>query len=806
MTLPSRNTSFVGREQELEEIVALLRGADCRLLTLTGSGGSGKTRLALEAAYMLQEHFADGAAFEALQPVSHPTYLAATIAEAVGLAHHGARDIQAQLQDFLSDKQLLLVLDNFEHLLHAAPLVSTLLAAAPELKVLATSREVLNLQEEWSRHIAGLPYPQAGPESTAGDLTRYGAVRLFVERARQARASFPLAEEQACVARICRLVEGLPLALELAASWLRTLSCAEVAAEIERNVDFLATSFRNVPARHRSMRAVFEQSWRLLTPEEQTVYARLSVFHGGCTREGAAAVAGASLADLQGLIDKSLLQATPAGRYLTHELLRQFAHEQLAADSAALADAQRRHAEYYARLLHRQEARLRGAAQQDALRVIDADLDNVRVAWRQAVEQHAEELVEQAMGSLFLYYQMRSRPEEGLETFRLATQRLGDAGEPLLTRLQLLETWFASGAISDPEPTLRFYRTDFHRVQALADDERMAMALCQFAWMTARLDDRAPLEQFYAEYLAYHRERGNRWAAAWAAYSLGTIPHMLYRDEDEPTSELAASLPYLEESIALFRELGNPWAATYALHVAGQILLLQQEYERAQEMFRESLQICRDIGDTGGVAFALHCLGEAASALQEYEGSWRYLTNALQISYRHRNEMVEAHLYELAAAFAGAGQAIRAVELFTVLLRESDRGWIRSYVPGRLAELAEMLPEEQFAAAQQSGERLDLATLVDSLAAEFGSAEEEQPAPRGTTASRGDGLLVEPLTDRELELLLLVAEGLSNREIADRLTVTVGTVKKHLNNIFGKLQVTSRTQAVARARTLALIR
>ena len=251
-------------------------------------------------------------------------------------------------------------------------------------------------------------------------------------------------------------------------------------------------------------------------------------------------------------------------------------------------------AEYYARLLHRQEARLRGAAQQDALRVIDADLDNVRVAWRQAVEQHAEELVEQAMGSLFLYYQMRSRPEEGLETFRLATQRLGDAGEPLLTRLQLLETWFASGAISDPEPTLRFYRTDFHRVQALADDERMAMPLCQFAWMTARLDDRAPLEQFYAEYLAYHRERGNRWAAAWAAYSRHNPAHAI-QDEDEPTSELAASTLSGRKHCS-FRELGNP------CHIcpARCARFSAPEHERGEEMFRESLQICRDIGDTGG--------------------------------------------------------------------------------------------------------------------------------------------------------------------------------------------------------------
>jgi predicted ATPase/DNA-binding CsgD family transcriptional regulator len=805
-SLPLQGTSFVGREAELDEIVTLLRGPSCRLLTLTGPGGSGKTRLALEAAVRLQGDFADGATFVALQPVSSPAFLVPTLAEAAGLMLHGPRDAQAQLADFLAGRQMLLALDNFEHLLDGAPLVSALLAAAPGLKVLVTSREVLNLQEEWSRPVPGLAFP-AGDANSAAALADYSAVRLFAERARQARSTFDLDEEAGCVASICRLVEGLPLALELAASWLRSLSCAEVTSELERNLDFLETSLRNVPERHRSMRAVFEQSWELLSPAEQDVFARLSVFHGGCTRPAATAVAGATLGTLQALVDKSLLQVTPAGRYQIHELLRQYAAEQLAADTAALAATRQRHATYFAGFLAQHESRLKGAGQHEALQAIDAELDNVRAAWRKAAGQQDRALVEQALGSLFLYYQMRSRPQEGLDAFHLAGGQVGAAGTLLPAKLRLLETWFQSAMLSDPAPTARLYEDDFGEIRPLGQDESMAMPLCLFAWAASRLEDVTPLQQFYAANLAFHRQQGNDWGTAWAAYALGTIPMMIYGEAEPEGEELVAALPYLEESLALLRALGNRWASTYVLHVAGQLLLHQERFAEAGVLFRESLQICREVGDPGGVAFALHSLGEAAAGLQEYEGSWRYLAEAIQVSYENRNEMLQWHIYELASALAVSGKPRRAVELFSFLLAHSNQEWVwaEANIPARLAALEEQLPPRAFATARQLGEQTEMAALVQLLAAEFaGTAPAPDRTHAGGTAATA-AALVEPLSERELELLRLVAAGYSNREIAEQLTVTVGTVKKHLNNIFGKLHASSRTQAVARARSLGLI-
>lgn len=669
--LPALGTSFVGREQELGDIVDLLRGADCRLLTLSGPGGSGKTRLALEAAGVLQPHFREGVAFVPLQGVSEPQFIAPAIAEAVRLRLHGPQDSETQLLEFLGDKELLLVIDNFEHLLDGAALLSSVLALAPGVRALVTSREVLNLKEEWVRPLAGLRFPTPDQAVTLEELTAYDAVRLFSERARQARHSFALEETEACVVQICRMVEGLPLALELAASWLRTLSCQEVAAEIERSLDFLETRMRNVPARHRSMRAVFQQSWQLLSEQEQDIFARLSVFRGGCTRAAAHAVAGASLAALQALVDKSLLVATPGGRYQIHELLRQFAGEKLAANATALAETQDRHMAYFADFLRENEPELKSEAQLDALQAIDGELDNIRVAWRRTVGQRAAAPIEAAMGSLLLYYQMRGRVREGLELFRAAAETFAEEGGLLGLKLQLFKTWFDAGVLSASDPSASFYREAFDKVQQLGEDESMAMPLALFAWTTGLLDEVTPLRRFYSSNYQYHRERGNTWGAAWAAYSLGTARTMMYGREPN-AEELAEGLRYLEESLALFREFGNPWATTYALHAAAEVLMAQEEYERARELYHESLQICRHVGDPGGVAYALHGLGEIAGRLQEYEGSWRYLNDALQISYEHRSEMVMWHLFEMASAFAAAGHLARAVEIMSFLRNDTD--------------------------------------------------------------------------------------------------------------------------------------
>jgi predicted ATPase len=321
--LPAQLTPFVGREHELVEINAALDDPDVRLLTLVGAGGMGKTRLALETAYQRLNRYADGAFFVALAPVASPAAIASAIATSVGLELTG--DIRQALPFALRDKQALLLLDNFEHLLEGANGIVELLEAAPGLQFLVTSRERLNVLGEHAYVVRGMNYGESGSR----EAMPAAAIRLFEQSARRVKPDFVVGNDNlTVVARICALVEGMPLGLELAAAWADMLPLDEIASEIEQSIDFLSSDWKDAPERHRSLRAVFDSSWRSLDEFEQRIFRSLSVFQGGFTREAAQTVAGASLRALARLGHKSLLYQR-GGRYEIHELLRQFGAEQL---------------------------------------------------------------------------------------------------------------------------------------------------------------------------------------------------------------------------------------------------------------------------------------------------------------------------------------------------------------------------------------------------------------------------------------------------------------------------------------------
>jgi predicted ATPase len=406
--LPAQPTSFVGRGEELAEIAELLDDPACRLLTLLGPGGIGKTRLAVEVAARAGDDVTDGVCFVPLQGV-RPGYLVSAIADAAGVPSRGQEDPRTQLLRYLRDREMLLVLDSFEHLLAGEiDLVSDILQAAARVRLLVTSREVLNLQGEWLYPVSGLRVPAS---EYTGNLDVYSAVQLFAERARHVRRDFSLAAERAGVVRICQLVEGMPLAIELAVPWLKTLRCAEIAAEIHRHLDFLSTRLRDVPERHRNMQAVFDQSWNLLTQEEQKVFQRLSVFQGGFRRDAVRQVAGASLAILSSLVDKSLLRREPDGRYQMHELLRQYAAEQLAASPDAVVEAHDRHCAYYAQFLHQRLVDI--GRRREVAQEIAAELENIRAAWRRAIDHGKTEVIQKAASTWFYFCQIQSRYQEG---------------------------------------------------------------------------------------------------------------------------------------------------------------------------------------------------------------------------------------------------------------------------------------------------------------------------------------------------------------------------------------------------------
>lgn len=395
--VPPQLTPLVGRERELAEIAAYLNNPKVQLITLVGPGGIGKTRLALQAAARcidpesnLEARFADGVFIIPLtegEPDAEreQTPLVQVMADALRVELKGALPIQVSLLNYLREKDMLLLLDNFERRVGEARQLGDILRFAPRVKLLVTSRVRLNLQEEYLLQVQGLEYPTT-TDLAPEQLGTCSAVSLFVLSAQRALSGFALnAEDAAAIARICQLVEGVPLGIELAASWLRVLPPSEIALEIEKGLDFLTSVLQNVPERHRSLRAVFDYSWNLLSPAEQTMFRQLAVFRGGFDRDAASQVVGASLPMLAGLVDKSLVRRSAAGRYEIHELVWRYVEEKLsgqAEEDERLHDA---HCRYYAELLSRHQAELKGGDVTRALSALNAERENVRAAWDWAI-------------------------------------------------------------------------------------------------------------------------------------------------------------------------------------------------------------------------------------------------------------------------------------------------------------------------------------------------------------------------------------------------------------------------------------
>lgn len=601
-TLPTPSTLFIGREKELADIAAHLSDPTRRLLTLVGPGGIGKTRLALQAAWQASEAnvgqpahplFADGVYFIPLDSLSSAEFLVSTLADALNFSFYSGADPASQLLNYLHEKQLLLVLDNFEHLLAGVDLVVDILRHAPQVKILAVSRERLNVQEEYLLPIEGLSVPEPDFNWRSSSITgrvpleQYSAVQLFLQRAQSVNPGFVFSDtEQPCVVHVCRLTEGTPLAIELAAAWLRLLSCQEIVQEIEQNLDFLTTSLRNVPERQRSLRAVFDYSWRLLSAEEQRVFRQLAVFRGGFLLEAAKQVTGASLPLLLALVDKSLLRRTETGRYSRHLLLWQYAAEKLDEAPQEKEKIQASHGNYYAAFLHSREARLKGGQQREALAEVGAEIENIRASWQWAIGQGNIRAIEQALESLFHFYDVRSWFQEGAEVFGAAADTLART-----------------------HPT-----TSESQVQPATIQPQILMGklLARQGWFTFQLGQHGPAKALLEVSLTILRGAGTQ-ARREMVFSLNYLG-AVYRH----LSEYEAAKQVLQESLAICREVGDIFGLTIALNILSQVAFLEGDYEQARRLGQESLALKQQIGDRRGMTFSLNSLGQVAYALLEY--------------------------------------------------------------------------------------------------------------------------------------------------------------------------------------------
>jgi predicted ATPase/DNA-binding XRE family transcriptional regulator len=632
MPLPIPHAALLGREQELTEIARLLLDPHCRLLTLTGPGGIGKTRLASEVALQHHTAFAQGAAFIPLEPLTNREQVVTAIADTLKLVLYSASDRAEQLIAALREREVLLVLDNFEHLL-AEPacvkLVGDLVREARGVMVLATSREPLQLQAEWVFAVQGLPVPESDAQES---LEASSAARLFLERARQARGGTPLSDdEREAVCRICRLVDGLPLGIELAAAWAATLSCQEIAREIGRTIDFLVARARDVPDRHRSIRAAFDHSWRLLAPTEQDALRRMAIFHGGFAREAAEEVAGATLPVLSSLVAKSLLRRTGTARYAMHELVRQYAHERLASD-AALQETARRHAAFYARLLEQRGPGLRGPDQPLVIAELVAELGNVRSAWDWAIANGGAEQLVQASDTLFWLYEARSNCREGVPLFGRAIQGLqahNATAQPAAT-LALGQALSYQGYFCLRQGQHRLARDvlqqSYTLLATLGGEEAQAALATATAFLGAATSITGAYEEgrrLLSESLAATRAVDDRWGAAFCLRQLGLLAS--YIGEREEARRL------LGESLALSREMGNTWSIASSLNLVGAAAHAQGDEEAAAELLDEALELSEALDDRFNIAAALRGLGLVSWSLDRPQDARGYLEDSVRL-------------------------------------------------------------------------------------------------------------------------------------------------------------------------------
>ncbi len=630
--LPTPPTPLVGRESELAAVAQLLDNPQCRLLTLVGPGGIGKTRLAIESAAARREVFVDGVYLASLASVNSPAFIVPALASALGFSFYGSTNPRTQLLNYLSEKQMLLVLDNLEHLLEGVELVADILRRAPGLKLLATSRERLNLLGEWVVEVQGLAVP---PASQAEGAEECSAVALFVQSARRAKAGFALrAGEGPAVARICRLVEGMPLAIELAASWVRVLSCQEIAREIEHNLDFLAGSARDLPERHRSLWAVFDSSWKLLSGEEQRALSQLSVFRGGFTRQAAEAVTGASLAALSSLVAKSLVRRAGALDGLTyydlHELVRQYALVQQRAAGEA-DELSRRLAQYYVELAEAAAPHLTRLGQVETVARLQHENDNLRAALEWSLDHGDVEVAGRLCRALWPFWYTRGYFDEGLQW----TDRVLAAGQALTPGVRA-DVLCATAALA-------YRHGDVPRSRALAD-----------------------------ECLTLQDETGNQRGRAMALIYIG------YAEQD--TGRLAQARLRLEESLALFCAQNDTLGMSLASIGLAQVVYDQGDHAKAQRLFEEALELARQRGDQDTIATALVNLG-LLKILRGEPGSATDCAEALAIFRRLGNRLGLTFCLEGLAATAGmTGQPLRAARLLGAaeVLREAIHGLVTS--------------------------------------------------------------------------------------------------------------------------------
>jgi predicted ATPase/Tfp pilus assembly protein PilF/DNA-binding XRE family transcriptional regulator len=767
-SLPNAPTALIGRQQELADVTRLLTAGRARLVTLTGPGGVGKTRLAQEVAQQLSEPLQGRVRFVSLAPLRDPALVLPTVAQAVGVIQAGTSSARELLAAFLDDDHWVLVLDNAEHLLAFAPDLADVLAMCPTLAVLVTSRAPLKIRAEHEYPVRPLPVPDLSHVPTLADVERVSSVQLFVERAQAAAPSFALTQANcAAVAAVCRRLDGLPLALELVAARLRVLSPTEVLARLDRLLPLLVGGPRDLPQRQQTMSAAIDWSYELLGAAEQTLFRRLSVFAGGWTLAAAESVTAwgqlgdGEIVDLLGhLVEQSLIvaEARPDGvsRYRMLEPIRQFATTCVEA-SGEQDTLRNRHLAWCLALAREAAQELRGSAQQAWLNRLEQEHDNMRVAlgWSAQDGTRIGQGLQLAV-DIWRFWSTRGYLAEGQRWLETALAASADVPEGLRA-----EGYNAAGNLARDQgehaQAQRLHETSLELRRRIGDRRGVAVSLNNLGTVALDQGQYARATHLYDEALTLFRAVAQDWEIAIALHNLGLVMGR--------RGEFARATGLIEEALVIWERVGDATQRARSLDALGEVSRRQGDLERAAALHERSLALRQQLGETRGIALALRNLALVAHDRGDYERAARLLEEALDLYQRVGDKRGTALTLAARAGVAQReGDVVRALQLYREAIAMHAQLQVREELPACLVGVAALIrtraPEhaarllgasagirEAMGQAVPAAERAGIADLTsalqDVLRAEvfqhYWTAGRELPLPQALQEALDDG-------------------------------------------------------------------